>query len=44
MDMSLDEAIKHAQEVADKSCSTCGKEHQQLANWLKELKELRKIK
>ena len=34
--MTLDEAIKHAEEVFN---STCGKEHKQLAEWLKELKE-----
>ena len=64
--MTLDEAIKHAEEVADKkerekqkwerwlehdsdnravaekeSCDLCAKEHRQLAEWLKELKQLR---
>ena len=64
--MILDEAIKHAEEVADKkeqekqkwerwlehdsdnravaekeSCELCAKEHRQLAEWLKELKQLR---
>ena len=63
--MTLDEAIKHAEEVAEKfeslheryenmdedrllfrveenECKNCAKEHRQLANWLKELKQLRK--
>lgn len=45
--MSLDEAIKHAEEVADTPCFTdeeakCYSEHRQLAEWLKELKELRR--
>lgn len=41
--MTLDEAIKHASEVADKSdvCPSCATEHKQLSEWLKELKHLR---
>lgn len=50
--MTLDEAIQHAEEVAEEhtnynryggfeSCDECAKEHRQLANWLKELKQLR---
>ena len=65
--MTLDEAIKHAEEVAEKfeglheryenmdedrllfrveenECKNCAKEHRQLANWLKELKQLREQK
>lgn len=40
--MTLDEAIQHAQWVADNApgCE-CGKEHAQLAAWLRELKNLR---
>jgi len=44
--MTLEEAIMHAEEVAcsletkDK-CDKCAAEHRQLAEWLKELKELR---
>ena len=40
--MTLDEAIKHCEEVAD-TCENkeCGKEHKQLAEWLKELKAYR---
>lgn len=34
--MTLEEAIIHCEEKAD--CSECGKEHKQLAEWLKELK------
>lgn len=37
--MNLDEAIQHAEEVADSKCDSCGSEHKQLAEWLKELKE-----
>lgn len=47
--MTLDEAIKHAEEVVEKhtkynryggfeSCDECGEEHRQLAEWLSELK------
>ena len=62
--MTLDEAIKHAEEVAKEKeneaqdleysklgwrheanpCSECAKEHRQLAEWLKELKQLKKQK
>ena len=58
--MTLDEAIRHCEEVAEekeaqaweaqlqeeyrtiKSCKGCAEEHRQLAEWLKELKQLRK--
>ena len=58
--MTLDEAIKHAEEVAEekeeqaweaqlqeeyRTCKDCAKEHRQLAElaeWLKELKQLRR--
>ena len=52
--MSIDDAIAHAREVADKNsgcwkhctsirnCAECEKEHEQLAEWLEELKEARK--
>lgn len=37
--MTLDEAIAHAKEVAASSkCDECGKEYAQLAEWLQELK------
>ena len=36
--MTLDEAIKHAEEKAKLGCSECAKEHRELAAWLKELK------
>ena len=39
--MTIDEAIKHCEEVADSKCDECGAEHRQLAEWLKELKERR---
>lgn len=38
--MTLDEAIEHAEEKACGS-SECAKDHKQLAEWLKELKERR---
>ena len=48
MAMSLDEAIAHCKEVAQRlkaSCDAedyvCGDEHLQLASWLEELKTLR---
>ena len=55
--MTLDEAIKYAEEVAEEkeeqaweaqlqeeyiTCKDCAAEHRQLAEWLKELKQLRK--
>ena len=51
--MTIDEAISHAREKADKNsgcwkyctdikdCKTCEKEHEQLAEWLEELKMYR---
>lgn len=50
--MTIDEAIKHCEEVAKKhtkyniyggfeSCDECADEHRQLAEWLKELKSLK---
>ena len=55
--MTLDEAIKHAEEVVEEQenkfsisgeflgnnadCKKCAEEHRQLAEWLKELKQLR---
>lgn len=39
--MTLDEAIKHCDEVIEKEdCSKCAKEHEQLKEWLEELKAL----
>lgn len=35
--MTLEQAIAHAQEVAASKCDECGKEHAQLAEWLQEL-------
>lgn len=41
--MTLDEAIIHAREVAAQlGCCECAAEHRQLAEWLEELRELRK--
>lgn len=43
--MSIEEAIKHAEEKASELGNTpCGKQHLQLAIWLRELQELRKEK
>ena len=51
--MTIDEAIAHARYIADKSsdcwkhcindesCAVCEKEHEQLAEWLEELKSSR---
>ena len=49
--MTLDEAIQHCEETAAEAKRTpcikgglvekCGKEHEQLAQWLKELKDYR---
>ena len=53
--MTIDEAIKHCEEVAERyermedspddklreECLQCTADHRQLAEWLKELKELR---
>ena len=36
--MTLEEAIKHCEEVAKEKCDACGAEHKQLAEWLRELK------
>lgn len=42
--MTLDEAIIHAREVAAQlGCCECAAEHIQLAEWLEELRERRKI-
>ena len=45
--MTLDEAIVHAREVASRKfddrvhCIKCAEEHEQLAEWLEELKQYR---
>lgn len=59
--MSIDEAIKHAREVAEENykqgflyhvnpndkeldrCVECGKQHEQLAKWLEELKRFKSL-
>lgn len=42
--MTLDFAIEHAEETANRKAGTeCGSQHQQLADWLKELREYRKM-
>lgn len=52
--MTIDEAIKHAEEVAEEhtkyniyggfeSCDECAEEHRQLAEWLRELKRNRDV-
>ena len=48
--LSIDEAIVHAREVASRKfddrvyCIKCAEEHEQLAEWLEELKALREEK
>lgn len=37
--MTLQEAIVYCNEVASEQCNECGKEHKQLAKWLKKLAE-----
>lgn len=39
--MTLEEAIKHAEEVAATNCDGCRENHEQLATWLKELKKIK---
>lgn len=40
--MTLDEAIQHCEDVAaSNTCAACASEHEQLAAWLKELKDYR---
>lgn len=39
--MTLEEAIKHCDEVSNTLCNSCGAEHRQLADWLRELKDLK---
>lgn len=40
--MTLDEAIQHCEDVAASNiCADCASEHEQLAAWLKELKDYR---
>lgn len=41
--MTIDEAIIHAKEASKREdmCAECRAEHQQLAEWLEELKELK---
>ena len=47
--MTIDEAIAHAREVASRKfddrvhCISCAEEHEQLAEWLEELKAYREI-
>ncbi len=39
--MTIEEAVRHCYEVAENNCTDCGKEHLQLAEWLRELDRLR---
>ena len=41
--MTLQEAIYHCLERATADCSDCAKEHEQLANWLIELRDIKKF-
>ena len=38
--MTIDEAILHCEEKSEQ-CNECGRDHAQLAEWLRELKQLR---
>lgn len=40
--MTLDEAITHAREIAQRG-GECAKDHEQLAEWLEELRKLKTI-
>ena len=39
--MKIEEAIEHCLLKTEQDCSSCGAEHKQLAEWLKELKDRR---
>ena len=39
--MTLEQAIKHCEEVANENCGECSREHNQLAAWLRELAKRR---
>lgn len=39
--MTYEEAIKHSEEIAATNCEGYREEHEQLAAWLKELKEIK---
>lgn len=41
--MTIEEAIKHCNNIASSQCNECGEEHKQLAEWLKELRCLREV-
>jgi hypothetical protein len=41
--LDIQEAIAHAEAVGNEQCGECALEHQQLAAWLRQLVELRKI-
>ena len=41
--MNIDEAIYHCQGRAKADCSECAEEHRQLAEWLEELKEYKRL-
>lgn len=41
--MSLDEAINHCIDRTRQDCSKCAKDHMQLAKWLMQLRELRRL-
>lgn len=42
--MSLEDAIIHCKARAKADCSECAKEHQQLSEWLEELKSYKNLK
>ena len=40
--MSIDEAIKHAEEVGN-GCNECAAEHRQLAEWLRKYQKIEEV-
>ncbi|MGN0592859.1 MAG: hypothetical protein ACI4JQ_06410 [Ruminococcus sp.] len=42
--MTIEEAIQHCYDVANKVCDECAEEHLQLAKWLEELKRHRQFR
>ena len=42
MGMSIDEAIKHAEEVGN-GCNECAAEHRQLAEWLRKYQKIEEV-
>jgi hypothetical protein len=43
MKMDIDDAIAHAEAISICNKNKCGENHRQLAQWLRELKDLREV-